>query len=102
MRLQQLCLFLINSVLEWYLHWSTVKPIKETSDTFIVRIRLESRELQHAEPLWRGVIEHIDIEDGKKNEAPVYFDHLDEMMSYFARYLQKIGIKMDNHQSQKE
>ncbi|HLO18524.1 MAG TPA: hypothetical protein VK206_27080 [Anaerolineales bacterium] len=74
-----------------------MKPIKETTDTFIIRIRLETRELKSADPVWRGVIEHIDIEDDKKNEATVYFDHLDKMRSYFANYLQKMGIKIENH-----
>ena len=73
-----------------------MKPIKETSDTFIVRIRLESRELQNAEPVWRGVIEHVEIEPNKEEENPVYFDHLDKLRSYFAIYLQKIGIKIDD------
>jgi hypothetical protein len=73
-----------------------VKPIKETSDTFIVRIRLESRELQNAEPVWRGVIERVEVEHGKQDENPVYFDHLDKLRSYFAIYLQKIGIKIDD------
>jgi hypothetical protein len=31
--------------------------------------------------------------DGDK---PVYFDHLDKMNTYFAKYLGKIGIKIDN------
>ena len=73
-----------------------MKQIKETSDTFIVRIRLESRELQHAEPVWRGVIEHIEVEHDNQDENPVYFDHLDKLRSYFAAYLQKIGIKIDD------
>jgi len=73
-----------------------VKPIRETTDTFIIRIRLETRELKNAEPVWRGVIEHIEIEEAKKGEAPVYFDNLDKLRAYFVRYLQKIGIKIDN------
>lgn len=76
-----------------------MKPIKEISETFIVRIRLETRELKNAEPVWRGVIEHVEIEHGKKDEKPVYFDHLDELRSYFAKYLQKIGIKVDKSET---
>jgi len=73
-----------------------VKPIRETTDTFIIRIRLETRELKNAEPVWRGVIERVELEHGKKDENPVYFDHLDKLRSYFATYLQKIGIKIDD------
>ena len=90
--------FLFNSELERDLHCSTVKPIKETSDTFIVRIRLESRELHNAEPVWRGVIEHVQLEQSNKDELPVYFDHLDELRSYFATYLKEIGIKADSNE----
>ena len=73
-----------------------MQPIRETTDTFIVRFRLETRELKNAEPVWRGVIEHVEAEYGKKDERPVYFDHLDELSSYFAKYLKKIGIHIDD------
>ena len=66
-----------------------MKSIKEISHAFIVRIWIEPQERKDAEPLWRGVIE--DVEDDK----PVYFDHLDKMNIYFAKYLEKIGIKID-------
>jgi hypothetical protein len=72
-----------------------VKPTKEISDTFIVRIRLETRELKNAEPLWRGVIEHVEMEPHGGIETPVYFDHLDKLKSYFAAYLKRIGVNRD-------
>jgi hypothetical protein len=68
-----------------------MKSIKVISDAFIVRIWIEPREQKDVEPIWRGVIEHV---EGNK---PVYFDHLDKMNIYFAKYLETIGIKIDNY-----
>ena len=73
-----------------------MKSTKELIHAFIVRIWIETREAKGVEPIWRGVIEHVEIEH-VEDEKPVYFDHLDKMRSYFVRYLQKIGIKIDNH-----
>jgi hypothetical protein len=70
--------------------WFAVKSTREISHAFIVRIWIEPRELKDAEPPWRGVIEAV---DGYKR---VYFDHLDKMSTYFEKYLQEIGIKIDN------
>ena len=71
-----------------------MKSTKEIIHAFIVRIWIEPREVKDAEPIWRGVIEHVEIED-IEHEKPVYFDHLDRMRSYFAKYLKKLGIKID-------
>jgi hypothetical protein len=68
-----------------------VKSIKEITHAFIVRIWIEPQEQKDAEPIWRGVIEHVE------GDEPVYFDHLDKINSYFAKYLEKIGIRIDNH-----
>jgi hypothetical protein len=46
--------------------------------------------MKDAEPIWRGVIEDVE------GEKPVYFDHLDKMSIYFAKYLEKIGIKINS------
>jgi hypothetical protein len=73
-----------------------MNSIKEITHAFIVRIWIEPRETRGAEPIWRGVIEHVEIEQAE-HEKPVYFDHLDKMRSYFVKYLQKIGMKIDNH-----
>ena len=67
-----------------------MKSTKEIIHAFIVRIWLEPREAKDAEPIWRGVIEDVN------GDKPVYFDHLDKMSSYFAKYLDKIGIKINN------
>jgi hypothetical protein len=66
-----------------------VKSVKETIHAFVVRIWIEPQERNDAEPIWRGVIE--DVED----EERVYFNHLDKMSTYFAKYLEKIGIKLN-------
>jgi hypothetical protein len=68
-----------------------VKSIKEVTHSFIVRIWIEPREQKDAEPIWRGVIEDVE------GDKPVYFDHLEKMNTYFAKYLKKIGIGIDNH-----
>lgn len=68
-----------------------MKSIKEISHAFIVRIWIEPREQKEVEPIWRGVIEHVD------GDEPVYFDHLDKINVYFAKYLEKIGITINNH-----
>ena len=47
--------------------------------------------MKDAEPIWRGVIEDVE------GDERMYFDHLDKMNTYFAKYLEKIGIKIDNH-----
>jgi hypothetical protein len=51
--------------------------------------------MKDGEPIWRGVIQHVETEHAR-DEKPVYFDHLDKMRFYFARYLEKLGIKIDS------
>ena len=65
-----------------------MKTSKENPHAFIVRIWIESQETKDAEPTWRGVIEVVD------GGARVYFDHLDKMSAYFAKYLEAISIKI--------
>ena len=67
-----------------------MKSTKEIIHAFIVRIWIEPREAKDAEPIWRGVIEHVE------DDERVYFDQLDKMRTYFSKYLEKIGIKIDN------
>jgi hypothetical protein len=68
-----------------------MKSTKEIIHAFVVRIWVEPRERKDADPIWRGVIEDVN------GDEPVYFDHLDKMSTYFVKYLEKIGIKFDNH-----
>lgn len=58
---------------------------------FIVRIWIEHRDVRDADAIWRGVIEQVDIDDPEDEEL-VYFDHLEKMNTFFARYLKKIGL----------
>ena len=67
-----------------------MKSAEETTHAFIVRIWLEPQEVKDAEPIWRGVIEDVE------GDERVYFDQLDKMSTYFARYLKEIGINIDN------
>ena len=67
-----------------------MRSTKVTTHAFIVRIWIEPREMKDVEPIWRGVIQHVEA------DKRVYFDHLDKMSTYFAKYLEDIGIKVDN------
>jgi hypothetical protein len=69
-----------------------VKSVNETTHAFIVRIWIEPRDLKEAEPVWRGVIEHV---EGEKH---VYFNSLDKMRRYFSDYLEDLGIKILNRE----
>jgi hypothetical protein len=67
-----------------------VKTTKGSIHAFIVRFWIEPRELENTDPIWRGVIEHV---EGKQR---LYFDHLDKMNTYFAKYLDEIRFKTEN------
>ena len=69
-----------------------VKPTKETTHAFILRIWIEPRELKDAEPIWRGVVEHVE------GDERVYFNNLNMLKRYFAEYLEKIGIGNSDQQ----
>ena len=71
----------------------TVKSNKETAHAFIVRIWMETRELRDAEPIWRGVIEHVG------SGARVYFDQLEQIAVHVMPYLEAMGIKVDKGKS---
>jgi hypothetical protein len=67
-----------------------VKSTKEFIHAFIVRIWIEPQAAKDAEVIWRGVIEEVE------GDERLYFDHLDKMSIYFAKYLKKIGIDVYN------
>jgi hypothetical protein len=75
---------------KWKVHRLAVNSTKETAHAFIVRIWIETRELKDAEPIWRGVIEHIG--SGKK----VYFDHLEQIAIHIMPYIRALGVKVDD------
>ena len=64
-----------------------MKSTKETTFAFIVRIWVEHGERKDAEPIWRGVIEPVE------GDERVYFDRLERLSTYLARYLEAVGIK---------
>jgi hypothetical protein len=70
-----------------------VKSTKDNIHAFIVRIWIEHQEANEDEPLWRGVIEHVKVRGD--DEKSVYFDHLDKLSTYFAKYLEKIGVRLE-------
>lgn len=67
-----------------------MKSIKETTQAFVVRIWIEHQQRKNAKPVWRGVIERVD--SGER----VYFDQLDKISTYFAHYLDELGVQVDN------
>jgi hypothetical protein len=70
-----------------------MKPAKETAHAFIVRIWMETRELKDAEPILRGVIEHV------SSGARVYFDQLEQIAIHMRPYIEEMGIKVDRPKS---
>ena len=63
-----------------------VNPTIDPTHAFIVRIWIEHRESQNADPVWRGVIEHV------KADKRVYFSDLDQLRQHFSDYLEELGI----------
>jgi len=46
--------------------------------------------------LYGVVFEHVEVEHGRQDENPGYFDNLDNLKAYFAEYLKKIGVEIEN------
>ena len=57
------------------------------TESFVVRIWLEPREIADAQPEWRGVIEHV--ASGKRK----YILDLDNIVVFMAEYMQGWGVK---------
>jgi hypothetical protein len=64
---------------------STMSPPADKTQVFIVRLWLEEREIQGAEPVWRGVVEHV--ASGQRR----YLEYLDEIPAFIAGYLRSEG-----------
>ena len=60
---------------------------EDSDHAFIIRIWRENREIQDAEPTWRGVIEHVPT--GKKR----YLHDLAHIITFLNLYLVKMGVK---------
>jgi hypothetical protein len=59
---------------------------KEQSESFVIRVWLEKREISEAEPECRGVIEHVAT--GRRT----YLRDLDEIIIFIATYVEEWGI----------
>lgn len=58
----------------------------DSSHVFIIRVWAEPREIDGAEPLWRGVIEHV------PSRTQRYITRLDDVSGFIAPYLDAMGI----------
>lgn len=63
-----------------------MSPFQDQTEAFIVRIWVEPRELPHAPPLWRGVVEHV--YSGERR----YIRSLQDVVEFIAAYLVELGI----------
>jgi len=70
-----------------------VKSVEETTHAFIVRIWIEHGERKDAEPIWRGVIEHV----GSGEQT--YFNKLEQILLHLIPYIEAMGVKVDKPKS---
>ncbi len=61
--------------------------LNQRTESFVVRIWLEPREIANAQVEWRGVIEHV--ASGKRQ----YVLDLDTIVIFMAEYMQEWGVK---------
>jgi len=66
--------------------------------SFLVRIWLEQREIAGRNPLLRGHIEPIHIENGKKKGKRHGLNNLFEIAPFIQRYFEKLGVKFSKIQ----
>jgi len=62
---------------------------EENTQVFIVRIWLEPREIEGADPLWRGMIQHLPSSEQR------YVKSLDEIVTFIAICLKAMGVKLE-------
>jgi hypothetical protein len=62
-------------------------------EAFIVHFWIETRDMNVAEPIWLGVIEHVG------SGARVYFDKLDEISKQIIPFIEAMGVKIDKSRS---
>lgn len=65
-------------------------PLNDETEVFIVRLWQERLEDKHAEPLLRGVVEHIATQQRR------YVDDLDEITKYIRDILKLVGWEEEN------
>jgi hypothetical protein len=61
-------------------------PIAPVTISFVLRFWLEHREIEGAEPVWRGVVEHVP--SGKRH----YFEKLNQIPVILAGYVDMKNI----------
>ena len=66
-----------------------MKPTKETTHAFIVRLWIEPSEIKDAEPIWRGVIEHVGSSDR------IYFNNLNKIAILLTPFIESMGVRAD-------
>lgn len=59
---------------------------EESDHAFVIRIWKEHREIEDADPSWRGVIEHVP--SGKKR----YFQDLLHIIGFINPYFEQMGL----------
>lgn len=64
-----------------------MKSFEENTHAFVVRVWLEPREIDGADPEWRGVIEHVP--SGERRSLK----DLKEIKEFIAPYLQMMGVE---------
>ena len=62
-----------------------MRSFQEHANSFVVRIWLEPREIEGADPEWRGRIEHVESGDR------AYFRGLDKMVEFMVGHLDGLG-----------
>ena len=67
---------------------SGMESLEATSHPFVVRIWLEESAEGGRRAMWRGHITHVP--SGERR----YFQHLDDMASFVAPYLESMGVKL--------
>ncbi len=72
-----------------------MKLFCEDTHSFVLRCWREPRELEEAEPVWRGEVEHVPT--GKR----IYFKNFEELKGFLASYLPEITAK-EKRQDEKQ
>jgi hypothetical protein len=62
-----------------------VDLFEANTQVFILRFWLEPREIEGAEPEWRGVVEHV--QSGERR----YFQNLEVMLSFISKYFDRLS-----------
>ena len=66
-----------------------MNTIEENNHSFIMRFWLEPRELENANPIWRGVIEHV------ASDHKIHLKNLEEVKQFIMEYLPDTTVFQD-------